>query len=339
MNKTTLPIDNEIKLLHNIPISMQYDGSESLADWQAKARKKLSELMGLQYFYEVDDETEIEYCTEYDKFTELKYYFYSEENYTVPCILRVPKDIENPALMICLQGHGTGMHISLGVPKYEIDQAKIDNGDRDFAVQCIEKGYCALAIEQRNFGERGGNPKPTCYEPSMAALLTGRSTIAGRVWDIMHAIDAIKKHFADKFDAERIYCMGNSGGGTATVYAAALDERIKGAIPSCAFCTFEDSIVKQHHCACNYIPNIRNYFDMAEIAGMIAPRPLVIVNGREDGIFPLDGANYEFDRLKNIYYKASGKSENCVHAVGDEGHRFYADIAWRAFEELTKNNA
>lgn len=339
MNKEVQPLGNEIKYLHSIPVSMQYDGKESLSDWQIKARAKLSELMGLQYFYEVDDETEIEFCKEYDEFTEIKFYFYSEENYTVPCVLRVPKNVKNPALMICLQGHSTGMHISLGIAKFEGDQEKIDNGDRDFAVQCIKNGYCALAIEQRNFGERGGNPKPTCYEPSMVALLTGRSSLAGRVWDIMHAINVMKKHFAEKFDAERIYCMGNSGGGTATFYAAALDERIKGAIPSCAFCTFEDSIGKQHHCACNYIPYIRNYFDMAEIAGMIAPRPLVIVSGRKDGIFPLDSAQYEFDRLKNIYYKACEKPENCVHTVGDEGHRFYADIAWNAFEKLIKKNA
>ena len=334
MDKTTQPIDNELKILHGIPVSMQYDGSESLAQWQKKARKKLSELIGLQYYHPVDDETEIEYRTENDEFTETKFYFYSEANYSVPCILRVPKNVKNPALMICLQGHGTGMHISLGVAKYENDRNKIDNGDRDFAVQCIKRGMCALAIDQRNFGERGGNPRPVCHAPSMVALLTGRSTIAGRVWDIMRAIDVVKKHFGGEFDPERIFCMGNSGGGTATLYASALDERIKGAIPSCAFCTFEDSIGRQNHCECNYIPGIRNYFDMAEIAGMIAPRPLVIVSGKEDGIFPSGAAENEFGRVKNFYYKASAKPDNCVHVIGEEGHRFYADKAWKAFEEL-----
>ena len=42
---------------------------------------------------------------------------------------------------------------------------------------------------------------------------------------------------------------------------------------------------------CNYVPGILTQFDMGDIAGLIAPRPLVIVNGaKDDGIFPLNSA-------------------------------------------------
>ena len=34
------------------------------------------------------------------------------------------------------------------------------------------------------------------------------------------------------------------------------------------------------HCTCNFIPRIANHFDMGDIAGLIAPRGLVIVNGK-----------------------------------------------------------
>lgn len=336
--KKTLPIRNELNILHNTPISMEYDGTQPFEEWQKKARAKLSELIGLDKYKKCDFLLEEKYVKEHKTYREIKFYFQSEENYFVPCILCIPKKskFEKPPMMICLQGHGTGMHISLGRRKFSFDEKKIENGDRDFAVQCVAKGYCALAIEQRNFGERGGTPKPNCHEPSMVALLTGRTTVAGRVWDISRAIDVLEENYSQYFDKEKIYCMGNSGGGTATFYAMALEDRIKGGIPSCAFASFEKSIGEKRHCECNYIPNIRNYFDMAEIAGMSAPKPIVIVSGKTDGIFPAASAKAEFKRVKETYYSASANPENCVHVIGWEGHRFYAEPAWKAFEKLTE---
>ena len=61
--------------------------------------------------------------------------------------------------------------------------------------------------------------------------------------------------------------MGNSGGGTATYYAACLDERISLAMPSCAVCSWDQSIAVKRHCACNYVPYIANYFDMGDMGG------------------------------------------------------------------------
>lgn len=330
-----LPIENELKYLQSVPISMEYDGKEDFAQWQKRAKEKLYELLGMEKFTKCESLFEIEYKKEHKNFTEIRFKFQSEEGYFVPCILSVPKTDGKRPVMICLQGHGTGMHITMGRAKYLGDREKANNGDRNFAVQCISKGICALALDQRNFGEKGGNPKPVCHASSLAALLTGRTIIGGRVWDIMRAIDVLENELSEYCDSSRIYCMGNSGGGTATIYASALEDRIKAAIPSCAFCTFEDSIVRQNHCECNYIPNIRNYFDMAEIAGMIAPKPLVIVTGRTDGIFPVEPAKYEFERLKK-YYKAVGKEENCAHVIGREGHRFYADEAWAEFDKLVE---
>jgi dienelactone hydrolase len=169
----------------------------------------------------------------------------------------------------------------------------------------------------------------------MTALLSGRTLLGARVWDVMRLIDLLRVRFSDRCDTSKIYSMGNSGGGTATFYAAALDTRIAAAMPSCAFCTYADSIGGMYHCACNYVPRIRAYFDMAELAAMTAPRPLVIVSGAEDDIFPIAGAKAEFARLKE-YYAAADAADKCVHVIGDAGHRFYADAAWPAFLKLTQ---
>lgn len=329
-----LPLEHELNLLRKTPISMKYDGKEDFSLWQKRAKEKLISLTGLDRFIKCRPCVREEYRIQHSDFTEIRFVFQSEEGYFLPCILSVPKESrfgDKPPLMICLQGHGTGMHISMGRPKFEPDEAKIKNGDRAFALGCLKRGWCALTIEQRNFGEKGGNPRPTCHATSLTALLTGRTIIGARVWDIMRAIDVIEENYSSLCDTEKIYSMGNSGGGTATLYAFSLEERIKGAIASCAFCDFITSIGEQNHCECNYIPGIRNYFDMAEIAGIGANKPLVIVSGVTDGIFPIDGAKKEFMRLKEIYYAGS---EKCVHVIGDGGHRFYEEQAWSEFEKL-----
>lgn len=327
----------EVLNLKKTKPSMAFDpDKESFDEWRGKARAKLCELLGLDKYKKTDDRFNVEYNHEHEKYYKIRFTFQSEEGSTVPCNFIIPKNknSEKPPLMICLQGHGTGMHISLRIAKFDVDVPKLGGGDRDFAKQCISKGICALTVEQRCFGERGGNPRPDCKGAALTALLTGRTLIGGRVWDIMRAIDVVEEHFADEFDKDKIYCMGNSGGGTATFYASALEDRIAAAMPSCAFCTFLNSIGELDHCACNYVPHIAEYFDMAEIAGMSAPKPLVVVSGVEDGIFPIEGAADEFGRLKKIY-SAAGVPDNCVHVKGAEGHRFYAAQGWAAFEKIT----
>lgn len=328
----------EFRNLESIKPSLAFDPEkESLEQWQQTAEAKLKELLGLPY-----EKCDLLFSKEYEKdlpdFKEIRFTFQSEDGEFAPAVLRLPKNpcCEKPPVMICLQGHSTGMHISLGVPKFEEDEESVSSGDRNFAVQCINNGIAAVVLEQRCFGERGGNPRPDCYTASMTAILTGRTIIGSRVWDVMKLIDVLENEFSSVVDTKKIYCMGNSGGGTATFYAAALEKRIKAAIPSCAFATFYGSIGTLYHCACNYVPGIAKYFDMAEIAGLIAPRPVVIVSGKEDDIFPLPTAEHEFSRLENIYYKNSQSPENCVHVKGNGGHRFYYEDAKKEFLRLVK---
>lgn len=321
--------------LKEITPAMRYDGNADLTAWQESARSKLISLMGFDKIAAASDDLfAIDAVNEHDTFTEYCVTFQSEENYFVPCHLWVPKGKEGTIpLVICLQGHSTGCHISLGKPIYPGDEAIISGGDRDFAVQIVREGYCALAIEQRGFGQCGGTEKgPACHVPTMSALLYGRTTIAERVFDISRAIDVITKNFPI-INAEAIACMGNSGGGTATIYASAIDTRIKLSMPSCALCTFKDSIGAMAHCVCNFIPNIALDFDMGDLCGLIAPRKLIAVSGLKDNIFPHDGVA-ECIEVASVYYRASGAPDAYAWIEGPEGHRFYAAQAWPVFHKF-----
>ena len=321
--------------LKKIAPKMRMKSGENFESWQKTAREKLSLLLGLDKITPASDDCfNIESKTEFEAFTDYRITFQSEEGYFVPCNLWVPKNTSgNIPMVICLQGHSKGFHISLGRPKFDGDEKTISGGDRDFAVQIIKEGYCALAIEQRGFGECGGTENgPACLVPSMTALLYGRTTIGERVFDISRAIDVITKNF-DFVDADKIACMGNSGGGTATIYASAIETRIKTAMPSCALCTYKDSIGAMEHCSCNYVPNIAYDFDMGDLCGLIAPRALLAVSGAQDKIFPHDGVEECVDVAKN-YYAAADAPQNIDWVEGPEGHRLYAALSGPKFHKL-----
>ena len=332
-----LPSMYNLELIKAINPSMRYRDGEDFAAWQKEARAKLAELLGLDNMKKAeDDKFTIEYQKETDEYTEYRFTLQSEEGYIFPAVMRVPLGIRGRLpVMLTLQGHATGMHISLGQPIFPNDEKTISGGDRDFVVRTLKEGYIGVAIEQRNFGECGGDPEkgsPRCHVSSMSAILNGRTTIGERVLDTMCVIDALIKHF-DFIDADHIMLMGNSGGGTATFYTAAIDERICLAMPSCAVCTYKHSIAAMNHCVCNFIPNIAKYFDMGDISGLIAPRNLVIVNGKEDNIFPDEGVRETFEETKRLY-AAAGVPDKCALVTGQSGHRFYADDAWPVAHRL-----
>ena len=161
----------------------------------------------------------------------------------------------------------------------------------------------------------------------MRAIMLGRTLVGERVWDIMRLIDALDEYVPDIVDVNKVMCLGNSGGGTATIYATAMDERIKIGVPSCAVCRYADSIGAMLHCECNYVPYIAKYFDMGDLCALAAPRDLIVVSGKEDGIFPIDGAKACVDVGREAF-KAYGREQAIIHVIGNGGHRFYADDAW-----------
>ena len=148
------------------------------------------------------------------------------------------------------------------------------------------------------------------------------------------ALDLAIKNFPEA-DKNKVICMGNSGGGTLTFFASCLESRIGYSMPSSYFCSFDDCIGAIHHCACNFIPNIRLFFDMGDLAGLIAPRPFVVVSGITDPIFPHSGVHKAFREAQRMYAGA-GVSDKIQLVVGEGGHRFYADQGWKVMNSFLR---
>ena len=87
------------------------------------------------------------------------------------------------------------------------------------------------------------------------------------------------------------------------------------------------------HCMCNHIPYIRKFFEMGDLAGLIAPRKLVVAAGQLDTGFPIAGTQAAYEQIQRLY-KAAGCEENCALVVGELGHLNYADHIWEKLHEM-----
>ena len=331
-------LDHTLHMASQTVPKMRYDSSMDFEKWQAEAREKLLDILGLP-FEKCEDLFEISGKTQEDGYKVITFTFQSEKDYFIEGDFLIPDGVTGPLpLAITLMGHATGKHISLGKPKFEHDAATIAGG-RDFAVRAIKEGCCAAVIESRYMGTtaQADDGAPLCSRKNAAlpALLLGRTAIGERVWDVMRLIDVLFDNFSEYIDKENVICLGNSGGGTMTYYAACLDERIRIAVPSCAVCSFDESIMPIHHCCCNYVPGIRKYFDMGDMGGLIAPRKLCVVCGVLDRDFPLHGVEKSFDTIKSTY-EAIGKGDSCYLVRGQKGHQFYPDEAWPVIHSFIK---
>jgi dienelactone hydrolase len=257
----------------------------------------------------------------------------TESGFNVPFYLLRPDRGDSPhPVVLAVHGHGqAGKETYVG--RYDDEEAreKIARGERDIAVQAVKRGYAAIAPDMRGFGELADREHGDgCRTLQLHAQLFGRSLVGDRVWDVTRLLDFVEAR--DALDGDSIAITGNSRGGTVSLFAAAADERVDVAVPSSYFCTFEDSIASVRHCGCNYVPGVLELGELYDIAGLIAPRPFLAINGRADEIFPIEGARRAFDRLEEIY-GAAGAADRCEFYEGAGGHRYYKDGAWPFVEK------
>lgn len=317
-------------LMQSITPTLQYDGGD-VRQWQNRLAGKLRELVGDRPASPCELNPRRLWKRDHPLGSIEKVLFTAEPCADVPAYVCLPANAQPPyTFMICLQGHSSGMHNSIAVQREDETRPLEVEGDRDFAIGCMQRGIAALCIEQRSFGERRERLQERvsshgCHDATMQALMLGRTLIGERVYDVDRGID----YLAARGDADMscVGVMGNSGGGTISLFSAALLPRIAFAMPSCYFCTFRDSIMSIYHCGDNYVPGLLKYAEMADVMGLFAPKPVVLVAGKEDDIFPVEATRTAFRALQGIY-RAAGAESRCHLVEGEGGHRFYADAAW-----------
>jgi dienelactone hydrolase len=268
--------------------------------WRGRFGRRLRELVGrtpprvpLQVDWVEKVETEA--------FTRHKLYIQSEQDYWVPAYLFLPKRLRAAApAVVCLHGHsGVYPYIREGNEK---ERAKSAELELDFAPYFAEHGYVTIAPVQRGWNETAlsiDRNESGCQRMVLNSFLSGMTPIGLRCWDASRLVDFLQT--LEAVDPLRIGVAGLSGGGMVALFWAALEPRIRLAMVAGYYCTFADSIYSLYHCLCNCVPRMLEWGEMRDIAALIAPRPLLIISGTKDPIFPIKATRQAFSALKPVY--------------------------------------
>ncbi len=310
-----------------------FDGSDRMLDvWQAELRERLVDLLRLPILPPEPPKVELITSEDCGSYIRDKVVMRAADDLGVPAyLLRPPKKgVRRPAVL-AIHGHGPGKSVPVGLPPPGYDVAALVEGQQDYALQAVRQGMIALAPDLRGFGELMLDDEPSrregnsCIQLAARAVQTGRTLLGMRIADLMQWLDWLESR--DDVDDRQIVATGNGGGGTAVLFLAALDGRVAVAVPSCSFCTFQHGLLARHHCPCNYVPDLSVTAEVQDVAGLVAPRPMLIVAGRDDEGFPLHGVRSAYAELEKVYAVA-GAQQNLELHVGEGGHRYYSERVW-----------
>lgn len=194
-------------------------------------------------------------------------------------------------------------------------------------------GYVCLVVDTLQLGELAGVHHGTYREGRWWWLSRGYTPAGVECWNGVRGIDYLSSR--PDVDPERIGVTGISGGGAATFWIAAADERVKVAAPVSGMADLESYVpsrVINGHCDCMFLYNTFQW-PWTRIAALIAPRPQLFVNSDQDPIFPMDANERVINRLERVY-SLFGQSDLVDSVVSIGGHAYRKDIRQSVFRFL-----
>ena len=237
--------------------------------------------------------------------------FDSERDMSVVACVLVPNDLapgERRPAVLAAHGHGHGKDEICGIGHGEAERVqRIVAMNADYARQFALRGYVVIAPDWRAFGERragGSGPnKDVCDLLQDKALLFGDNLLTLNVWDAHCAVSYLQSR--PEVDPDRIGCAGLSYGGTLTLFATVLDERIKCAVISGYLNSFESFALNLgNFCGAQLPVGLLGYGEMEDVACLVAPRPLLIESGTGDEGFPIEASRQASNMVRRAYAAA-----------------------------------
>jgi hypothetical protein len=258
----------------------------------------------------------------------------------MPAYLLIPKNVKGriPAT-ICFYGttSGAGKQATVGLSGLAPSTPPVRN--YAFALDMVEAGFVALAPDYLRDGERI-NPGKKPYDTTAFYEQFPDWSILGKdIWDTSRAIDYLQT--LDFVDPNKIGMTGHSYGGHSTIFASALEPRIKVAVANGPVSDFLHHglhwAVPKGASNSQSLPGMRPYVldhtlplpvTFYEFTSLIAPRPLLV--GQAVGeCRPMEEENYA---AVSQVYRALGYAD-CVRYHWYAGDHDYPPEARRAAVE------
>ncbi|MCC5904645.1 MAG: acetylxylan esterase [Balneolaceae bacterium] len=189
-----------------------------------------------------------------------------------------------------------------------------------------QNGYVALVMDPWGAGERTTNFGEFEYHGGNlgASLMNiGRTLLGIQVSDNMRGVDYLAS--LSYVDSGNIGATGASGGGNQVMWLAAIDDRIKAAVPVVSVGTFE-SYVLGHNCICEVLVDGLIHTEASGVLGLMAPRALKMHNHTEESnpaFFPEEMLR-TYRNVKPLYE---------LHGAGDKISYDFFDLTHGYFQE------
>jgi cephalosporin-C deacetylase-like acetyl esterase len=209
------------------------------------------------------------------------------------------------------------------------DASKATESYQRTALLFVKEGFAVMVIDPISQSERhqltdangkpltrGGTTEHTLINAS--SNLVGTSAAAYELWDNVRGLDYLVSR--PDIDADRIGCIGNSGGAIQAIYLAAFDPRVKVIVP-CSYLASRERTLELSGPAdgCAQIPGEgKLQLEMVDYLIAAAPKPVLVLAGRYDFI-DYNSTLFAFNDLKRAY-DVLGEPGKAQIFVYDDGH-------------------
>jgi dienelactone hydrolase len=207
---------------------------------------------------------------------------------------------------------------------------------QDHGIWFAQHGYVCLVTDTHELGEVNTTHHGTYSYQRWWWHSAGFTPAGVECWNAIRGIEYLQSR--PEVDPDRIGATGISGGGAATGWISAADERVTASAPVSGMSDLtwyvgEDGV--NGHCDCMFLYN--NYrWNWTTIAALICPRPLLFVNSDDDKIFPMPANERIINRLERLYSKF-GVSDKVDAMVSVGGHAYRTDLRRAVFEFFNRN--
>ncbi|OGV52325.1 MAG: hypothetical protein A2017_13505 [Lentisphaerae bacterium GWF2_44_16] len=207
----------------------------------------------------------------------------------------IPAGEKAPLVILCC-GHGAN--------------GKLCPGYQAMARRLAKQG--AMVIVPDNIGQ--GERVPMGHSGPVIPFACGMSVQGLIVMETLAWLEWAKKN--PLVDKSRLAAIGNSGGGTLTMFLAALGKGLSAISSSGYPNTFEFIARKEKkHCHCNILPGIVGRLEMWELYGVFAPNKLMLFQGLEDSLFPADIFYSTARKVKSVYEEMNAAGAFCFEVM------------------------
>jgi dienelactone hydrolase len=198
----------------------------------------------------------------------------------------------------------------------------------------VKLGFFVLAVDAFSAGER--HPASAGYHGALLGSTlwpVGQSLLGLQVYDNHRAVDYLISR--PEVDGERLGITGASGGGNQSMYAGALDERIKAVVPVCSVGTYQ-SYLHAACCVCEVLPGALRFTEEGDVLGLVAPRALMVINATKDSFqFSVGEAKKSLERVRAIF-KLHDKEEKVSHVPFESPHAYNQAMREAMYGWMTK---